>query len=193
MRRRRTKGGRSDSQRIAAAFQFQAQQRATGHLTAKSSFGVVLLSGRRAVDKNRPSSEHNLVDWARPYLSSKRRLFRILDARLGGQYSLSGAHRVAALALQCLSGDSRNRPTMDQVVASLQQLADAVDDGHLLVLGSSGHRSSRSRRYPNSPPDVYHQVVARNLNLNAPGAKSAAHRRPTTMRRRLSASPLPEL
>jgi serine/threonine protein kinase len=163
------------------------------------SFGVVLLellSGRRAVDKNRPSSEHNLVDWARPYLSSKRLLFRILDARLGGQYSLSGAHRVAALALQCLSGGSRNRPTMDQVVASLQQLDDGSGSGsgsgsgthhHLLVLGSSGHRSSRSRsrRYPNSPPDVYHQVVARNLNLNAPGAKSAAHR--------LSASPLPEL
>jgi len=168
------------------------------------SFGVVLLellSGRRALDKNRPSSEHNLVDWARPYLSSKRRLFRILDARLGGHYSPSGAHRVAALALQCLSGDSRNRPTMDQVVASLQQLTDAVDDGsgtqkQLLVVGSGGHRSSRSRRYPNSPPDVYHQVVARNLNLNAPGAKSAAqHRRPSpaTTRRRLSASPLPEL
>jgi len=173
---------------------------ATGHLTAKSdvySFGVVLLellSGRRALDKNRPSSEHNLVDWARPYLSSKRRLFRILDARLGGQYSLSGGRRVAALALQCLSGDSRNRPTMDQVVASLQQLTDAVDDGtqkRLLVLGSGGHRSSRSRRYPNSPPDV-----ALNLNLNAPGAKSAAHHRrpsPTTTRRRLSSSPLPEL
>lgn len=65
----------------------------TGHLTSKSdvySFGVVLLemlSGRRALDKNRPSGEHNLVEWARPYLSNKRRIFRILDARLGGQYS----------------------------------------------------------------------------------------------------------
>ncbi|EMS62888.1 Protein kinase APK1A, chloroplastic [Triticum urartu] len=63
---------------------------ATGHLTAKSdvySFGVVLLemlSGRRALDKNRPSGEHNLVEWARPYLTSKRRVFHILDARLGG-------------------------------------------------------------------------------------------------------------
>ncbi|KAI5021058.1 hypothetical protein ZWY2020_054468 [Hordeum vulgare] len=32
-----------------------------------------------AVDKNRPTSEHNLVEWARPYLMSKRRIFRVLD------------------------------------------------------------------------------------------------------------------
>jgi serine/threonine protein kinase len=99
-----------------------------GHLTAKNdvySFGVVLLemlSGRRALDKNRPSGEHNLVEWARPYLSNKRRLFRILDARLGGQYSLAGAQKAAALAFRCLSGDSRNRPAMDQVVTTLEQL-----------------------------------------------------------------------
>jgi hypothetical protein len=56
------------------------------------SFGVVLmemLSGRRALNKNRPSGEHNLVEWARPYLKTKRQIFHILDARLGGQYSLS--------------------------------------------------------------------------------------------------------
>ncbi|MBA0728682.1 hypothetical protein Golax_001562, partial [Gossypium laxum] len=42
----------------------------TGHLTARSDvygFGVVLLEmllGRRAMDKSRPSREHNLVEWA---------------------------------------------------------------------------------------------------------------------------------
>jgi hypothetical protein len=30
-----------------------------------------------------------LVVWARPYLRTKRQIFHILDARLGGQYSLS--------------------------------------------------------------------------------------------------------
>ncbi|KAG0487808.1 hypothetical protein HPP92_006619 [Vanilla planifolia] len=79
-----------------------------GHLTTKSdvySFGVVLLellSGRRAVDKNRRIGEHNLVDWAKPYLSSKRKVFRIMDNRLDGQYHLVGAQKAAALALQCL-------------------------------------------------------------------------------------------
>ena len=46
--------------------------RSIGHLTARSdvySFGVVLLellTGRRSVDKTRPSKEQSLVDWARP-------------------------------------------------------------------------------------------------------------------------------
>ncbi|GJM94339.1 hypothetical protein PR202_ga10978 [Eleusine coracana subsp. coracana] len=109
---------------------------ATGHLTAKSdvySFGVVLLemlSGRRALDKNRPSGEHNLVEWARPYLRSKRRIFRILDPRLGGQYSLARAQKAAALAMQCLSVDSRLRPTMDEVVTALEQLQDTKEGGN---------------------------------------------------------------
>uniref|UniRef100_A0A803QNN5 Protein kinase domain-containing protein n=1 Tax=Cannabis sativa TaxID=3483 RepID=A0A803QNN5_CANSA len=50
-------------------------------LTAKSdvySFGVVLLellSGRRAVDKTKVGIEQNLVDWAKPYLGDRRKLF----------------------------------------------------------------------------------------------------------------------
>jgi len=97
------------------------------------SFGVVLLemlSGRRALDKNRPNGEHNLVEWARPYLRSKRRIFRILDPRLGGQYSLARAQKAAALALQCLSVESRHRPSMDEVVTALEQLQDAKEGGN---------------------------------------------------------------
>uniref|UniRef100_A0A0A9D0P6 Protein kinase domain-containing protein n=1 Tax=Arundo donax TaxID=35708 RepID=A0A0A9D0P6_ARUDO len=135
-----------------------------------------MLSGRRALDKNRPSGEHNLVEWARPYLTNKRRIFRILDARLGGQYSLAGAQKAAALALQCLSGDSRNRPSMEQVVAALEQLQDAKETGGSQLqrklssrgLNSNGHWS-RSK-YPEA----------------APNGKSVHPRR------RLSASPLRE-
>lgn len=107
-----------------------------GHLTAKSdvySFGVVLLemlSGRRALDKNRPNGEHNLVEWARPYMRSKRRIFRILDPRLGGQYSLARAQKAAALAMHCLSVESRLRPTMDEVVTALEQLQDSKEGGN---------------------------------------------------------------
>uniref|UniRef100_A0A0D3C8B2 Protein kinase domain-containing protein n=1 Tax=Brassica oleracea var. oleracea TaxID=109376 RepID=A0A0D3C8B2_BRAOL len=56
---------------------------ATGHLTTKSdvsSFRVVLLellSGRRAMDRNRPSGERNLVEWAKPYLANKRKILRL--------------------------------------------------------------------------------------------------------------------
>lgn len=100
-------------------------------MTAKSdiySFGVVLLemlSGRRAIDKNRPSGEHNLVEWAKPYLVNKRRIFRVMDPRLEGQYPLSQAQRAAALALQCLATEGKNRPEMDEVVKVLEELQES--------------------------------------------------------------------
>ncbi|KAH7678097.1 Non-specific serine/threonine protein kinase protein [Dioscorea alata] len=122
---------------------------ATGHLTSKSdvySFGVVLLemlSGRRAVDKNRPPGEHILVEWARPYLTSKRRFFRVLDSRLEGQYSLGGAQAVAALALQCLSTDSRFRPNMDEVVLALEQLQNSKTSSVTVNTANANHKANR--------------------------------------------------
>ncbi|KAF5729593.1 Kinase superfamily protein isoform 2 [Tripterygium wilfordii] len=103
------------------------------HLTARSdvySFGVVLLemmSGKRALDKNRPSREQNLVDWARPYLSSKRKIFQVMDARIEGNYSQASALKVANLAVQCLSTEPRFRPKMEEVVRELEQLQDSND------------------------------------------------------------------
>ncbi|KAG2723751.1 hypothetical protein I3843_02G161100 [Carya illinoinensis] len=107
----------------------------TGHLTAKSdvySYGVVLLemlSGKRAIDKNRPNREHNLVKWAKPYLSSRRKVIEILDARIEGQYPLAAALKAANLANQCLSLDPKFRPNMDAVVTVLEQLQDSEDIG----------------------------------------------------------------
>lgn len=101
-----------------------------GHLTTKSdvySFGVVLLemlSGQRVVDKNRPSGKHSLVDWAKPYLAHKRKIFRVLDSRLEGQYTLDVAHAVGNLSLRCLSVDPRFRPNMAEIVKELEQLPD---------------------------------------------------------------------
>lgn len=108
----------------------------SGHLTARSdvySFGVVLLemlSGRRAVDKNRPSGEHNLVEWAKPYLANKRKVFRIVDNRLEGQYSLDEAHKAANLSLRCISTEPKFRPNMDEVVKELEQLQNSKESGN---------------------------------------------------------------
>lgn len=116
-----------------------------GHLTSKSdvySFGVVLLemlSGRRAIDKNRPSGEHNLVEWAKPHLANKRKIFRIVDNRLEGQYTLDGAHKAATLALRCLSAESKFRPNMAEVVMVLEQIQDTKENGN-------GRRSSTENR-----------------------------------------------
>lgn len=125
-----------------------------GHLTAKSdvySFGVVLLeilTGKKAIDKNRPSGEHNLVEWAKPYLTNKRRIFRVLDARLEGQYSLGQAVKAANLALQCLYVDARSRPTMDEVVTALEQLQDSKDTSKN---DQKHHRSSRRNQTNGAP------------------------------------------
>lgn len=107
---------------------------ATGHLTPKSdvySYGVVLLellSGRRALDEERGGfDDETLVDWAKPFLIDSRRVLRIMDTRLGGQYSKKAAQAAAALALQCLHTDPRNRPPMTDVLATLEKLNTPKD------------------------------------------------------------------
>ncbi|KZV27627.1 hypothetical protein F511_24686 [Dorcoceras hygrometricum] len=122
------------STRVMGTYGYAAPEYlSTGHLTAKSdvySFGVVLLeilSGKKAIDKNRPSGEHNLVEWMKPYLTNKRRIFHVMDTRLEGQYALGRAMKAANLALQCLSMDARSRPNMDNVVTVLEQLQDSKD------------------------------------------------------------------
>ncbi|KAL0410414.1 UNVERIFIED_CONTAM: Serine/threonine-protein kinase RIPK [Sesamum latifolium] len=105
----------------------------TGHLTAASdvySFGVVLLellTGRKSVDKSRPHREQNLVEWARPMLKNPRKLSRVMDPRLEGQYPEIGAQKAAALAYQCLSHRPKLRPTMSEVIKVLEPLKDLDD------------------------------------------------------------------
>ncbi|XP_072989571.1 probable serine/threonine-protein kinase PBL3 isoform X1 [Typha latifolia] len=103
---------------------------ATGRLSAKAdvySFGVVLLellSGRRAVDKTKVGIEQSLVDWVRPHLGDKRKIYRIMDTRLAGQYPKKGANAVANLAFQCINKEAKLRPRMSEVLATLEQLQD---------------------------------------------------------------------
>ncbi|KAL0285984.1 UNVERIFIED_CONTAM: putative serine/threonine-protein kinase PBL8 [Sesamum angustifolium] len=97
----------------------------TGHLTARSdvySFGVVLLellTGRKSVDKTRPSKEQSLVDWARPKLNDKRKMLQIIDPRLENQYSVRAAQKACSLAYYCLSQNPKARPLMSDVVETL--------------------------------------------------------------------------
>ncbi|KAH9610783.1 hypothetical protein KSS87_010389 [Heliosperma pusillum] len=105
----------------------------TGHLTARSdvySFGVVLLellTGRRSVDKTRPSREQNLVDWARPKLNDKRKILQIIDPRLENQYSIRAAQKACSLAYYCLSQNPKARPLMSDVVETLEPLQSSGD------------------------------------------------------------------
>ncbi|XP_021680515.2 receptor-like cytoplasmic kinase 176 isoform X2 [Hevea brasiliensis] len=110
---------------------------ATGHLTPKNdvySFGVVfleMLSGRRAINKTRLSGEQILVEWAKPYLISRRNVFRVLDARMEGHYTIGAVRKAFDLALLCLSTEPKLRPNMEEVVKALEQLYDSNDNGVL--------------------------------------------------------------
>ncbi|XP_020232200.1 putative receptor-like protein kinase At1g72540 [Cajanus cajan] len=105
----------------------------TGHLTTMSdvySFGVVLLellTGKKSVDKKRPTREQDLVEWARPLLKDSHKLERIIDTRLEDQYSTEGARKFASLAYQCLSPHAKCRPTMRTVVKTLEPLLQLKD------------------------------------------------------------------
>ncbi|KAJ6829891.1 putative serine/threonine-protein kinase PIX13 [Iris pallida] len=115
--------------RVIGTFGYAAPEYvATGHLYVKSDvygFGVVLLemlSGQRALDTNRPSGQHNLVEWAKPFLSDRRKLASLMDPRLEGQYPSRGALHAAQLTLKCLAGDPKSRPSMKEVVSTLERI-----------------------------------------------------------------------
>ncbi|PKA46135.1 putative receptor-like protein kinase [Apostasia shenzhenica] len=97
----------------------------TGHLTIKSdvwSFGVVLyelLTGRRSLDRNRPSNEQKLLDWVKQFPIESKRFNMVMDPRLSYQYSLKAAREMAKLANSCLSKQAKERPRMSQVVQIL--------------------------------------------------------------------------
>ncbi|CAK9164945.1 unnamed protein product [Ilex paraguariensis] len=85
------------------------------------SFGVVLLeilSGLRA----HGYGQRNLIDWARPHLSHRRKWKTIMDARIKGQYSSEAALQATNLCLRCLEYEPRKRPSMKEVVEELEQI-----------------------------------------------------------------------
>ncbi|URD87725.1 STYKc [Musa troglodytarum] len=116
------------STRVMGTYGYAAPEYiATGHLTAKNDvygMGVVLLeilSGLRALDASR-TGKQRLVEYAKPYVSDHRKLARLMDPRLEGQYPVKAANCAARLAKSCVADDPQARPSMDEVVETLQQI-----------------------------------------------------------------------
>ncbi|PHT60656.1 putative receptor-like protein kinase [Capsicum baccatum] len=89
------------------------------------SFGVVLyeiLTGRRSLERNRPKSEHKLLDWVKRYPADSRKFGMLMDPRLENQYSLDAARKMAKLADTCVLKSAKDRPKMSQVVETLKQI-----------------------------------------------------------------------
>lgn len=124
----------------------------TGHLTIQSdiwTFGVVLyeiLTGRRTVERNRPTSEQKLLDWVKQFPPDSKRFSMIIDPRLRNNYSLSAAQKVGKSANSCLNKNAKERPAMSQVVESLKQVIQELEEASSSssVNKSAGPSSSRN-------------------------------------------------
>ncbi|KAL4619620.1 hypothetical protein ACB092_06G093000, partial [Castanea dentata] len=129
------------STRIAGTYGYMAPEYAMqGYLTDKAdvySFGVVTLEivSGRSNTSHRPKEEpFNLLDWAH-LLKEEGNLIKLVDPRLGSDYSKEEAMVMIHVALLCTNVSSAARPTMSSVVSVLEGniiVPDLVSDMSLL-------------------------------------------------------------
>nr|XP_017217746.1 PREDICTED: serine/threonine-protein kinase CDL1 isoform X1 [Daucus carota subsp. sativus] len=115
--------------RVMGTYGYSAPEYAsTGELTMKSdiySFGVVLLeliTGRRAIDPNRPAKEQNLVTWAQPIFRDPKRFPEMADPLLNKDFSVKSLNQAVGVAAMCLQEEPTVRPYITDVVAALSFL-----------------------------------------------------------------------
>ncbi|KAI8566851.1 hypothetical protein RHMOL_Rhmol02G0074200 [Rhododendron molle] len=97
----------------------------TGQVTRKSdvyAFGVVLLEvlcGRPPLDDKLEEEQISLIYWAKMYIE-KGKLDRIMDPSINGKTTPHSLKYLAKLASNCLHTEPKKRPTMSEVVKSLE-------------------------------------------------------------------------
>ncbi|KAG7984112.1 hypothetical protein I3843_04G141400 [Carya illinoinensis] len=112
--------------RVIGTFWYLALEYAqSGQITEKAdvySFGVVLLelvTGRKAMDINRPKGQQLLTEWARLVLE-KQAVHELVDPCLRSYYSGHEVHRMLQCASLCIQRDPYSRPRMSQVLRMLE-------------------------------------------------------------------------
>ncbi|KAM0066637.1 putative protein kinase RLK-Pelle-CrRLK1L-1 family [Helianthus debilis subsp. tardiflorus] len=112
----------------------------TEKLTYKTdvyAFGVVLfelLSGRRAVDRSYREDHHSLISWAQECVQEGK-IDQMVDPRLKGEISTKCLSRFTQIAERCVRNVSKERPTMSELVASLQALLEQQEESKYLEEG----------------------------------------------------------
>ncbi|XP_061361556.1 probable serine/threonine-protein kinase PIX13 [Gastrolobium bilobum] len=128
---------------------------ATGHLYVKSDvygFGIVLvemLTGKRIGEIMRLCQQKSLLDWLKSNLLNRGKMRSTMDARLEGKYPQNLALQVAQLTLKCIQVDPKVRPSMKEVVETLEQIEAANEKP-----ADNRKRASNSRLIrQHGPPD----------------------------------------
>ncbi|TKY54504.1 serine/threonine-protein kinase Cx32 [Spatholobus suberectus] len=122
---------------------------ATGHLYVKSDvygFGIVLvevLTGKRIGDITRLRQQMSLRDWLKSNLLHRGKIRSTMDAKLEGKYPTNLASQVAQLALKCIQAEPKVRPSMKEVVETLENFEAANDKP-----ADNIRRVTRSRAVP---------------------------------------------
>ncbi|XP_071723342.1 inactive protein kinase SELMODRAFT_444075-like [Rutidosis leptorrhynchoides] len=135
--------------RVIGTFGYLAPEYAqSGQITDKAdvySFGVVLVelvTGRKAVDLNRPKGQQCLAEWARPLLEEYA-VDELIDPRLRNSYSEQEVYCMLHAASLCIRRDPHSRPRMSQVLRVLE--GDTIMDSNYMSTPSHdvGNHSGR--------------------------------------------------
>ncbi|XP_010687446.1 inactive protein kinase SELMODRAFT_444075 isoform X2 [Beta vulgaris subsp. vulgaris] len=119
-------GGVGEQTRVIGTFGYLAPEYAqSGQITEKAdvySFGIVLLeliTGRKAVDINRPRGEQCLTEWARRVVKEVN-IKKLIDPCLGDSYVKEDLCSMLQCASLCIRKDPDSRPRMSQVLRMLE-------------------------------------------------------------------------
>lgn len=164
----------------------------TGHLTSKSdvwSFGVVLyeiITGRRSLERNRPSAEQKLLDWVKKFPADGKKFILIMDPRLEGKYSSSAARKIAKLADNCLLKNAKDRPTMGKVKERLEEIIQQSNEDNPSENGRMSFEDDPSeteqKKNQVGPAESWKRRMAHLANLGE-NVESASRRRFMIMQR----------